>query len=290
MNIEQYWQETKIDIDLAIKREVSHPHFTKDIPRRYLPAIEQSIEGGKRLRGMMVCLVCDALGGNRNKAILRAVAIECIHAATLVHDDIIDNDATRRGGPAIWTLEGVGREGAILIGDLLWAYGMKMICAFGSREAEAASYAMVKVTCGVLQEMSLACSVMKGNKVSMKFFPQHYCNLNALKTGELFGLSARLGALAIQEGYFGDVAYRYGRLCGEAFQIADDIVDTTKQSQECIELGELKKHQDILLDRMKISCAQAREVIRNFSRNEYQNMLEELPIFITEEMLKKVSA
>ena len=98
-----------------------------------MEAVEQgrvAVEGGQvayRVYGSgsrpLLCLqVCDALGGDLDLALLPALALECIHAFSLVHDDIADGDRQRRGRPSLWARAGTGP--ALNAGDALMALGL----------------------------------------------------------------------------------------------------------------------------------------------------------------------
>ncbi|HEX6492180.1 MAG TPA: polyprenyl synthetase family protein, partial [Candidatus Dormibacteraeota bacterium] len=78
--------------------------------------------GGKRLRPLLCLNVCEALDGDANRALLPALALECIHAFSLVHDDIADGDRERRGRPSLWARAGTGP--ALNAGDALMALGL----------------------------------------------------------------------------------------------------------------------------------------------------------------------
>jgi geranylgeranyl pyrophosphate synthase len=218
MDIMHYWRSLKPRIDSEIDELL--PSFTEKMPPEHVQILKQSIEGGKRARGTLTCLVSQALGGSVEGAISRAVAIEYIHAATLIHDDYVDLDTVRRSRPAAWTLEGSRR--AVLFGDLIFSSMINMMSNISREDVKAVAEAIATVASGAFQEplnpMRLIEDITSGR------FPSGlYDVIINLKTGALFGAAAKLGAIAADAMEFVDKCYEYGAKCGEAFQISDDL-------------------------------------------------------------------
>ncbi|WP_093796814.1 polyprenyl synthetase family protein [Sporomusa acidovorans] len=180
--------------------------------------------GGKRLRPALY-LLC-ARGGNPSLSELlpMAVAIELIHMATLVHDDVIDSAATRRGRPTAnsrW-----GNHSSVLTGDYLWAKAFSTI-------ASSADKSMLKILTDVISSMC------EGEIVQLReaFNPEQdeadYRQRVAQKTADFIAASCELGALSggLDEA---DVvqAREYGFALGMAFQITDDILDITASAEQ----------------------------------------------------------
>jgi hypothetical protein len=171
-------------LDEAFTKELSL--ILSDAPMRDDGALEVLMEGGKMIRGCLLCLISEALGGNLVSALPRAVAVELIHGATLIHDDFVDQDKVRRNRPAVWTLEGARR--AVLLGDIIFATTIKRM--------------------------------IRSGKVPERLYEKIIC----LKTGILFGAACEWGAIAAQVEELSVKAWsRYGVLIGEAYQIADDM-------------------------------------------------------------------
>jgi geranylgeranyl pyrophosphate synthase len=171
--------------------------------------------GGKRTRPLLVFLC----GGSADSAHLvsAAVAVELLHMATLVHDDVLDRAALRRGRPTVF-VEG-GREAATATGDLLFSRAFGELAATGSaagvRALSAASSALAR---GELMQRADAWS----NRVT----EARYLERCMLKTGRLFEAACRLGAIfGAHDGSQPDVLARYGARVGLAFQILDDVLD-----------------------------------------------------------------
>ena len=109
-----------------------------------------SLEAGKKIRGYLTCMITQALGGTLEAAIPRATSVELIQAATLIHDDIVDQDTVRRGRPAVWTVEGARR--AVLIGDVIFASAIEMMSDLSKEDGLAVSRAIAQVAQGALRE------------------------------------------------------------------------------------------------------------------------------------------
>lgn len=218
MDIMQYWKNAKPKIDKGINELL--PSFTEKMPAEHVQILKQSIEGGKRVRGTLTCLVCEALGGSIEHAMSRAVAIEYIHAATLIHDDYVDLDTVRRSRPAVWTLEGSRR--AVLFGDLIFSSMVNMMSNISREDTKAVAEAIATVASGAFQEPLNPMRLI--NDITTGRFPSGlYDVIINLKTGALFGAAAKLGAIAADAIDFVEKSYEYGARCGEAFQIADDL-------------------------------------------------------------------
>jgi geranylgeranyl pyrophosphate synthase len=171
--------------------------------------------GGKRLRPLLCFLASPGHGEEPPYA--AGVAVELVHMATLVHDDLVDGARMRRGEPAAWSV--FGPDAALSAGDYLFA------CAFGELAATGDSAAVA-----VLAEACLCLArgeALQRRQTHDADTPiEAYLERCALKTGKLFEAACLLGS-------GGDVALgEYGLALGIAFQIADDILDCAGQTQE----------------------------------------------------------
>jgi geranylgeranyl pyrophosphate synthase len=156
-------------------------------------------------------------------AIPRAVAIELIQAATLIHDDFVDQDTVRRNRPALWTQEGARR--AVLIGDVIFASAISMMSELGRSDGLVVSRAIVQIAKGALHEpLDPPALVVKLESGGLP--GEWYEHIIRLKTGILFGSACKLGAIAAEaDEKVGEACYRFGLRLGEAYQIADDVKD-----------------------------------------------------------------
>jgi hypothetical protein len=112
-----YWEQvrSRIDAELAQSAPVLFERASADLQK----AVQRTIAGGKRIRGCLVCLVCEALDGGIEAAVPRALAIEYVQTASLLHDDFVDDDRVRRHRAAEWTVQGARR--AVLLADVVFA-------------------------------------------------------------------------------------------------------------------------------------------------------------------------
>lgn len=216
---QDYAQWVKPRLDDALKARLSD--LLEDIALRDRLALDAALAGGKKIRGSLLCLVNHALGGVLETAIPRAVAVEFVQAASLIHDDFVDQDTVRRNQPATWTLEGARR--AVLLGDVIFASAIKMMSDFGRQDGAVISHAIAQVSRGALHE-PLNPSQLAREIQSNCLDERLYEKIIHLKTGILFGAACRLGAVAAgADSELQERSYRYGLRIGEAYQIADDI-------------------------------------------------------------------
>jgi geranylgeranyl pyrophosphate synthase len=180
--------------------------------------IEQLIDGrGKRLRPALVLLTSKLYAADRSKALLAAAGVEMLHTATLIHDDLIDNARLRRG---VETLNNQWSPTAtVLAGDTMFALAAKLIARTENatlvyRFAET----LESICAGELRQML-------GRNGNLPTVEIYYERIFA-KTASLFALCAESGpVLAGEDPQIVAEANRFGRLLGEAFQIADDVLD-----------------------------------------------------------------
>lgn len=171
--------------------------------------------GGKRLRPLLVFLC----GGRGNGLVSAAVAVELLHTATLVHDDVLDAAALRRGHVTVFAAG--GRLAATATGDLLFSRAFAELAAGAGREAVAAlSTASSALAQGELMQRADAWS----DTVSA----ERYLERCELKTASLFAESCRLGALlGDSDPGLATALAGFGRRIGLAFQILDDVLDVS---------------------------------------------------------------
>ncbi|MBD0330569.1 MAG: polyprenyl synthetase family protein [Thermoleophilia bacterium] len=165
----------------------------------------EALEGGKRLRPLLVFLASPEGAAPPVEA---AVAVELVHMATLVHDDLVDGARLRHGRPSVWSV--YGPRVAIATGDYLFARAFATLAATGARDAV-----------GTLAEAAVSLARGEALQRRQAHDPdtsiESYLERCALKTGKLFEAACRLA------GGSGE----FGLALGIAFQIADDILDCT---------------------------------------------------------------
>lgn len=188
--------------------------------------------GGKRIRPMLVLEFCRISGGNIEKTLPVACAIEMLHTYSLIHDDLpcMDNDALRRGKPTNHVV--YGECTATLAGDALQTE------AFGTI-ARSQLPAEARVTCvEILADAVGSDGMCAGQYLDMvgehKLLSEDELNdINSRKTGSLLTAACRMGvAAAGGNKAMLDAAAQYGACVGAAFQIRDDILDVISTSEE----------------------------------------------------------
>jgi geranylgeranyl pyrophosphate synthase len=171
--------------------------------------------GGKRLRPMLVFLCA---GGGDDRLVAAAASVELLHMATLVHDDVLDRAALRRGRPTVFA-DG-GRTAATATGDLLFSRAFAELASTGDPDAVRA----LSVASSALAQGEL---MQRADAWRIDVTPERYLERCRLKTASLFEASCRLGAL------FGDrpasphAVGRFGEQIGLAFQMLDDVLDVS---------------------------------------------------------------
>lgn len=197
-------------------------------PPRLREAMIYSLEaGGKRLRPVLTIWCAELCGGERSIAMPAAVAIECVHTFSLVHDDLpaIDNDDLRRGRPTNHRV--YGEATAILSGDALLAFAFEWI-ASKVRSSDIAAKMVLE-----LANATGASGMIGGefDDIEGESQPAERDRVAAIhdaKTARLIQCACRLGAIAAgaETDDFAALS-EYGRQLGLAFQIADDLLDET---------------------------------------------------------------
>jgi geranylgeranyl pyrophosphate synthase len=172
--------------------------------------------GGKRLRPVLVFLA--AADDSDERLVAAAVAVELLHMATLVHDDVLDRAPLRRGRPTVFAT--AGRPAATATGDLLFSRAFAELAATGSEQAvrhlSAASSALVR---GELVQRADAWDAEVG--------AERYLERCRLKTASLFEACCRLGALLGGEPGQDEALGAFGEDIGLAFQLLDDVLDVS---------------------------------------------------------------
>ncbi len=173
--------------------------------------------GGKRLRPALLLLLCGALGYRQPQRFNLAAVVEFIHTATLLHDDVVDDSALRRGHST--ANEVFGNPASVLVGDFLYSRAFQMMVDSGQmRVMEILAEATNVIAEGeVLQLM---------NMHDASLDEAGYLRVIRSKTAKLFEASARLAAvLAASSPEVEEACAAYGQALGTAFQVIDDVLD-----------------------------------------------------------------
>ncbi len=204
--LDAYLDELEDRLEATVR---SHPGLVAEVGYEALAA------GGKRLRPLLVFLSSPP---GREPPAAAGVAVELVHMATLVHDDLIDGAEFRRGRAAAWAA--YGPDAARATGDYLFARAFSELTATGDREAVA-----------LLAHATLCLARGEALQRRQAYDPdttvEAYLERCALKTGKLFEAACMLGGGGLGE---------FGLALGIAFQITDDILDC---SGESIETGKI---------------------------------------------------
>ncbi len=215
-------QELKPVIDKEIKKVIPREH---KIAHLYDEVYYHLETGGKRWRPALCLLVCEAVGGERKKALPFAASIEIIHNFSLIHDDIEDEDEYRRDELALWKKIGIPR--AINVGDGMFAKGF--VSAARSKEVGLSyekSFKLMKLLSKVVTELMEGQAMDINSRKKPDIDESDYMEMIQKKTGALVGASVKGGAIvgeASEE--IREAMNEFGRKIGPAFQITDDLLD-----------------------------------------------------------------
>ena len=170
--------------------------------------------GGKMLRSRLAYRVGTANGVDAELLVYGSAAVEMIHTASLLHDDVIDGGLVRRGVPTFWVEK--GKAGAILLGDLLLFKAVDLICRVAGGRY---THELVKLTGEVCEAESEQELLLQGEDSRLEVCQ----SIARRKTGALFAFAALLGAEG--RSALHDPLKESGYLLGTAYQLADDILD-----------------------------------------------------------------
>lgn len=204
-----------------------------DTPARLGEAMRYAVlDGGKRLRPLLVLGAAQSVGGHEEAALRAGCAVELIHAYSLVHDDMpcMDNDVLRRGKPTVHVA--FGEATALLAGDALQALAFELLTPVGAGIPDRTQ----AVLCRLLAQAAGHAGMAGGQAIDLAAVGKSLSEaelrqMHRLKTGALLQASVMMGAAcgepsaAARQGLEG-----YGRALGLAFQVVDDILDVTADS------------------------------------------------------------
>jgi len=243
---------THVD-DVIGRRLASDVALVNQISRYIIEA------GGKRIRPRLVLLFANALGFAGPERFTLAAIVEFIHTATLLHDDVVDESALRRGRETANAM--FGNAASVLVGDFLYSRAFQMMVSLDRMR--------------VLDVLADATNVIAEGEV-LQLMNMHdpdiavedYLRVIRFKTAKLFEASARLGAiLAEVPADVEEACAAYGRSLGTAFQLVDDLLDYEGDSSRLgknvgDDLREGKPTMPLLLA-MQRGTAAERELIRS---------------------------
>ncbi len=173
------------------------------------------LSGGKRLRAKLILKIAD----ESKQAPTLCAIVELIHAASLLHDDVIDDAMTRRGKPSVNATE--GSKTAVMLGDILYSKAFTELVCFDKSVAQTISTSVTALSKGEMIDVNLADEFNEDEKV--------YLDMLYLKTATLIEASAKASALLV--GKDAQKYALYGKNLGLSFQIIDDILDITQDEK-----------------------------------------------------------
>lgn len=221
---------------------------------------------GKRVRGILVILSCEAVGGSKRDAFNGAMAVEMLHNFTLVHDDIMDRSSSRRGRPTVHTRWNVNT--ALLVGDVLIGLGYDQLLRSRShnvlRAAELFTEGLRVVCKGQAQDLELE---LRSDATLREYF-----DMIEKKTAGLISMSTEMGAvLGGGQPSHAKALADFGHYLGRAFQVQDDLLDVVAERERLgkpvgadIRAG---KKTFLLLTAIERSAGRDLAVLRNVMRS-----------------------
>ena len=223
-----HWvRERQSDVEHALERWVP-----EDSPAGLGAVMRYSVlDGGKRLRPLLVMAACEAVSGDAAAALRAAVAVELIHAYSLVHDDMpcMDNDVLRRGKPTVHVKYGEAQ--AMLAGDAMQALAFDVLTP-----DEGVAPALQAKLCSLLARSAGHAGMAGGQAIDLanvgKTMDEATLrDMHRRKTGVLLQASVMMGAACGPADATASKALSdYGAAVGLAFQVVDDVLDVTQDS------------------------------------------------------------
>jgi octaprenyl-diphosphate synthase len=179
--------------------------------------------GGKRLRPALLLLTCGALGYTGPQRFNMAAVVEFIHTATLLHDDVVDDSAMRRGNAT--ANETFGNPASVLVGDFLYSRAFQMM-------VDAQDMRIMAVLADATNVIAEGEVMQLMNMHNAELDESAYLQVIRSKTAKLFEASARVGAILAGASTDMETACaEYGQALGTAFQVVDDVLDYTGNAE-----------------------------------------------------------
>lgn len=192
-------------VELEIERLIDE----LDFPRA--KELFAKLSGGKRLRARLILTIAP----NSEKSPLLGAIVELIHAASLLHDDVIDEATTRRGAESVNATE--GSKIAIMLGDILYSKAFSELSGFDSKIAKSIASSVTNLSIGEMMDVEMSESFNTDKEL--------YKKMLYLKTATLIEACAYSAAVLV--GKDSTSHAKYGKNLGIAFQVVDDILDIT---------------------------------------------------------------
>lgn len=243
---------------------------------RFYESLTFAVQDGKRVRPLIVLLVRDALAGNSAAAevdpMRAAVAVELLHLESIIHDDIIDDEETRRGKPSFHKKFGI--PASILSADFVLGLILDIASQYAdSRIGRELSRAALRMSSGELKEVLVNKDYDGGKKITL----EQYLDVIRDKTAMLFQSSARIGALLSGTTRREiDSMSDFGLNLGIAYQIQDDLLDWDEKTS----LARRVSVDQVSLQKLSYDYAmKAKSCLSNLPSGEAKERLQELAEF-----------
>ncbi len=190
--------------------------LSRTVLRQLGPEPGALLGSGKMLRSRLIFRVGSAAGVPYNHLLHAAAAVEMVHAASLLHDDVIDGGYLRRGVPTFWVERGI--PGAILVGDMMLFKAVELTCEVDTARMTPLLVRLTGEVCDAESEQEL---VLRGKSTDW----EHRVSIARRKTGALFAFAA--GACGGTDDTLVATLTEAGYAIGTAYQLADDVLDAT---------------------------------------------------------------
>lgn len=200
----------------ALRAELEH-YIEKELLTEHAlqEKLMYALRGGKEIRGVLALFIADVLAGDIKPVLPIALALELMHSASLIHDDIIDKSELRRGKESFW--KHYGLEEAIIFPHIMMSTAIKYVARAGVKAVTESMDAWYRAALGQLWDIE----ILKGRDPGVS-----YAEIISYKTGAVFEASAVLPLYAIQYPESAvEHARLYGASLGRAYQVLDDLVD-----------------------------------------------------------------
>ncbi|NOU48395.1 MAG: polyprenyl synthetase family protein [Bacteroidales bacterium] len=215
------------DLQDKVNLLIANQEFKKTPPKLYDPIAYTMNQGGKRIRPLLTLIACDLFGGDIDKALYPALALEVFHNFTLVHDDIMDIAPLRRGRETVY--KRWNSNIAILSGDTMFALAYQF--------ALQTDHKLVPKILEVFSKAAI--EVCEGQQLDMDFesIPtvniEDYLEMIRLKTAVLIAVSLQIGAIVANASEKEiEAIYNFGTHLGMAFQLMDDLLDVYGEQEQ----------------------------------------------------------
>lgn len=230
LKTKDYLVKTNIAVDRELERYANS---------RFFGPLKYALDGGKRMRPLLAILSAESVGSKDDSVLDAAVAVELLHAESIIHDDIIDQEVSRRGKSAFHIR--YGYSASLLTADFVFAMILAIASRYTDRRvAHTLSKAALKMCEGEYTELSV-------DPITYKLGWEEYIDIIYNKTGALFETATHLGAV-IGDGSNNQIEAlsNYGKNIGIAYQVHDDMLDWGAKDKVTLALKQGNEESSIL--------------------------------------------